>query len=92
VMNAAKDLLRFLFIEKQSLNHCKFLIMADILSIYRVEIALAQTEVMNSIEQVGFTNAVIAYKAIDARRKSDLCCFNIFKVNQRKRLQVHIRK
>ena len=44
----------------------------DILAIDRVEIALAEREIVDSVEQVGFSGAIVAHKAVDVVAKGDI--------------------
>jgi ABC-type antimicrobial peptide transport system ATPase subunit len=43
----------------------KFLAKLDILAVDRVEIALAEGEIVDCIEQVGLARAVVAHEAVD---------------------------
>jgi len=67
---------------KYTLDNGKFLIMPDILSIYSIEIAFAETEIMDGIKDIGFTNTVVPDKTINTGREFYFNLFKIFKVNQ----------
>ena len=67
---------------KYTLNKRKIPIMPDILGIYSIEITFTETEIMDGIQDIGFTNTVVSYKAIDAWREFYFNFFKILEVNQ----------
>ena len=54
--------------------------MPDVLCVNRVKITLAHREVMNGIEQVGFTNTISATDTNNATAKIKLAAKVIFKL------------
>jgi hypothetical protein len=82
MMNAAEDLIRMISMPEYTLDKCKFLVMPDILRIYGVKITFAKAEIMNGIQNIGFTNTVVPYKAIDTGRETYFNFLKILKVNQ----------
>jgi hypothetical protein len=57
--------------------------MTDVLGVHRVEIAFAQTQVVDGIQEIGLPHPVVSDKAIDAGRKRKLRFFHIFKIDKR---------
>jgi hypothetical protein len=63
----------------------------DILAIDNIKIRFADRQIVNGIEQVGFSDAVVPDKAIYLFRKRKISVFIIFKIKQRKFLQEHLK-
>jgi hypothetical protein len=80
VVDTAQDIVGFTTHGKCSLNHCKFLVMADILGINRIEIAFAQAKIVNGIKQVCFSHAIFAHETIDPGRESYFSFRNVFEI------------
>lgn len=64
--------------------------MADILDIHGIEGTFTQAEVMNSIQQVGFTAAIIPYHAIDGWAAIQVQVVVVFKIIQIKIPKIHL--
>jgi hypothetical protein len=70
-------------------NGEKMLPVPDILGVDGVEIAFAKREVMDGIQQIGFSGTVITSKAIDLGRETGPCFPVILKIGNIEVLQVH---
>jgi hypothetical protein len=49
---------------KGSLDHRKFMLMPDVLRINGIKITLAKAQVMNGIQYIGLSNAIVSNKTI----------------------------
>lgn len=63
--------------------------MTNNLRIGLVKVALSHREVVNSIEKVGFTFAIITYKAVKPRRQLEINLLKVFKVGNIQLLKIH---
>ena len=59
------------------------------LRIGKIESAFTDRQVMYGVEQVGFAGSVVAYQAVDLRRKLDMGFRNVLEVYQRQFVEVH---
>jgi len=50
----------------------ELLSLSDVLSVYRIEIALAEREVVDGVEQVGLSHSVVAKQAVDSGTEVDV--------------------
>ena len=83
---SAMDIL-LLFVDlKRALNHKEIFTVFDVLRIYGIEIALAKTEVVYRIQDIGFTHSVVSDQAIDAFREIEHNLCMVFKIYDRQRL------
>ena len=77
----ALDLVGFPVIpDTRSMDHKKILGMTDILAVDRVEVTLAESQVMDRIQEVGLPDTIITYKAIDLVGEQVFCLRIILKV------------
>ena len=53
----------------RALQHQELLVMRDVLAVDCVAMALAEGELVDSVQQVGLAHAIIAHEAVDLRRK-----------------------
>ncbi len=72
-----------------SLHHKEIGSVQYVLRINRVKITLAQRQVMYGIQQVGFSFAVVARKAIYLFAEAQFLIGVVLKIDKRKFLQVH---
>ncbi len=59
---AANQLLGSVVFDKFGINYKKIFSVADVLNRKRIEVAFSIRQMVNSIENIGFSNAVFAYK------------------------------
>src|SRR5512139_3259423 len=81
-MNSTINLIGPVLCLKSALDHCKLLLMPDVLGIDGIKITFAQAQVMNGIEYIGFSDPVIPDKTIYAGGKRNLCIFEVLKIQQ----------
>jgi len=70
------------FIEN-TLYDTKRLIVLDVLTIDRIKMAFTEGEIMNGIQKIGFTHAIITHKTVDLLRKNGLKGGVILEIDQR---------
>ena len=82
---------RFLFaiLNKQPVVCKKIRALPDLLAIDGIEIAFAQREIMNRIQQVRFSRAVVACKNVHTLAEVKLSRGVVFEIDDGKVLQVH---
>jgi hypothetical protein len=60
--------------------------MPDVMKIDRVKKTSTERQKVNRIEQVGFTGAIIAQKAVQLRAELDFSLFDVFEIENGQRL------
>ena len=64
------------------MNGKKIIAMTYVLLINRIEIAFTKRKVVNSIEQIGFTGAIVSDKTIYLFRKKQTCRVVVLKISK----------
>ena len=62
----------------------------DDLPVLRMDMAFRKGEVIDSVEQIGLSHAVVAEKTVHFRRESDFCLLYVFVIENRKPVQYHL--
>ena len=70
------------FIEN-TLYDTKRLIVLDVLTIDRIKMAFTEGEIMNGIQKIGFSHAIITHKTVDLLRKNGFKGGVILEIDQR---------
>jgi hypothetical protein len=87
--HSAIDILGHLLAEIIALNHEEVLTVPDVLGISSVEITLAERQIMNGIQNVGFTHSVSPDQTVDLGAEFHPGLLVILKINQREAFQIH---
>ena len=88
--NGAEDFLQSPLIVVLPLQHTHVLLVMDDLPVLRMDMAFRKREVIDGIEQIGLSHAVVAEKTIHFRRESDFCLLYVFVIENRKPLEYHL--
>ena len=83
LFQAANNLFFSIILFKCPFYKEKVLTMGNILGCYGIEIAFAQCQVVNGIQDVGFSNTIIPNKTVDFAVKFEFSGFKILVVNER---------
>jgi len=63
-----------------------------ILRVNGIKVTFAKAQVMDCIKDVCLANPIIAYNAIQSRRKAEFCLFKILKIYKMEVFKMHHRK
>ena len=88
--NGAEDFLQSPLIVVLPLQHTHVLLVMDDLPVLCMDMAFREREVIDGIEQIGLSHAVVAEKTIHFRRESDFCLLYVFVIENRKPLEYHL--
>ena len=88
--NGAEDFLQSPLIVVLPLQHTHVLLVMDDLPVLCMDMAFREREVIDGIEQIGLSHAVVAEKTVHFRRESDFCLLYVFVIENRKPLEYHL--
>jgi hypothetical protein len=77
-LEAAKNFFGLVIYVVPALNNGYIGAVPDILRVEQVSMAFAERQVINRIEQVGFTHAIVSQKAINLGRQTQIGLLNVF--------------
>jgi hypothetical protein len=83
------NMLLCLMAHKIAFNNKKILVVFDVLTIYRVEITLANREIMNRVKHVCFAGAIRSHKTVQLGREAELRLIPALEINQLQIFQIH---
>jgi hypothetical protein len=81
---SAINVLLFVKAVKYSLDHTEILIVSHILTVYRIQIAFTECQVMNRIEDIGLTYTILTYETIYFPGEWNVYLFIILEVDKGK--------
>lgn len=78
LFGAYKDAFLLILILKMSVDNKEILPVSYVLTSYRIEVAFAVCQMVNGIENRGFTHTIVTHKAVDLMVQLELAAFKNF--------------
>ena len=88
--DGAEDLLRPSLIIILPLQHAHVLLVVDDLAVLRMDMAFRKGEVIDGVEQIGLSHAVVSEETVHFRGESDFRLQYVFVIENRKLVQYHL--